>query len=312
MKKVLITGGMGFVGKYLTVQLAGDEIHVTRLENEPDCGIFAECHVLDICNSADTDSLIKQIQPDVIYHLAGQSSVAVSWKNPQLTIDVNVKGAVNLLEAVRKYSPESKVLIVGSSEEYGCMKGDKPVSEDSLSAPENIYAVTKYSQEMLGRIYYRAYGIKTVMTRSFNHIGAGQSPMFVVSDFCRQAVRIEKGLAEPVIRTGNISVMRDFTDVSDIARAYIMLAEHGKSGEVYNVGSGKAVSVKSVLDIILSMTDAEISVEKDPERFRPADVMKIEADISKITADTGWKPEIPLEDTIKGIMDYWRKNENNN
>lgn len=311
MKKILITGGMGFAGRYLTTQLSSDEVHVTRLENEPECNVFAECHVLDVCDSSAVDSLVKLIKPDVIYHLAGQSSVAVSWKNPQLTVDVNIKGAVNLLEAVRKYSPESEVLLVGSSEEYGCMEGDKPVSENSMSLPENIYAVTKYSQEMLGRIYYKAYGIKTVMTRSFNHIGAGQSPIFVVSDFCRQAVMIEKGLKKPVIKTGNISVMRDFTDAADIARAYEMLAEHGRAGEVYNVGSGKAVSLRHILDVILSMTDAEISVEKDPERFRPADVMKIEADISKITADTGWKPEIPLEDTIKRIMDYWRANENN-
>lgn len=310
MNKILITGGMGFVGKYLITQLLSEEVHVTRLENEPDCNVFAECHVLDICNSSAVDNLVKLIKPDIIYHLAGQSSVAVSWKNPQLTVDVNIKGAVNLLEAVRKYSPESKVLLVGSSEEYGFI-GDKPVNENDVSSPANIYAVTKYSQEMLGKVYYNAYGIKTVMTRSFNHIGAGQLPVFVISDFCRQAVRIEKGLSEPVIRTGNIEVMRDFTDVSDIVRAYIKLAECGRYGEVYNVGSGNAVSIKFMLDIILSMTDAEISVEKDPARYRPADVMKIEADISKITADTGWKPEIPLEETIKSIMDYWRENENN-
>lgn len=310
MKKILITGGAGFVGRYLTVQLSAEEVHITRLENEAECNLFSENHVVNICCADEIGRLVKLIKPDIIYHLAGQSSVALSWENPCLTVDVNIKGTVNLLEAVRKYSPESKVLLVGSSEEYGFI-GNEPVNENDVSCPENIYAVTKYSQEMIGKIYYNAYGIKTVMTRSFNHIGAGQLPVFVVSDFCRQAVRIEKGLAEPVIRTGNISVMRDFTDVKDIAGAYIKLAEYGRAGEVYNVGSGKAVSLKSVLDIILSMTNAEISVEKDPKRFRPADVMKIEADISKIQRDTGWKPQIPLEETIKSIMDYWRENENN-
>lgn len=308
MKKVLITGGMGFAGKYLTVQLADEEVHVTRLENEPDCGIFAECHVLDICNSADTDSLIKQIQPDVIYHLAGQSSVAVSWKNPQLTVDVNIRGAVNLLEAVRKYSPESKVLLTGSSEEYGCTC---LASENDHMFPENIYAVTKLSQEMLGKVYHNAYGLKTVMTRSFNHIGAGQLPVFAVSDFCRQTVRIEKGLAEPVIKTGNLSARRDFTDVRDIVNAYAALVQYGRDGEVYNVGSGNAVSLQSILEMIISFSSADIKIEKDPARFRPADVPEIKADISKITADTGWKPVIPLEQTIRNVLDYWRRNEDN-
>lgn len=308
MKKILITGGMGFVGKYLTTQLSSDEVHVTRLENEPDCNVFAECHVLDVCGSSAVDNLVKLIKPDIIYHLAGQSSVAASWKNPQLTVDVNINGAVNLLEAVRKYSPESKVLLVGSSEEYGCTCF---ASENDHMFPENIYAVTKLSQEMLGKVYHKAYGLKTVMTRSFNHIGAGQLPAFAVSDFCRQTARIEKGLAEPVIKTGNLSAKRDFTDVRDIVNAYIALAEYGRDGEVYNVGSSKAVSLQSILEMIISFSSADIKIEKDPARFRPADVPEIKADISKITADTGWKPLIPLEQTVRNVLDYWRKNEDN-
>ena len=308
MKKILITGGMGFVGKYLTTQLLSDEVHVTRLENEPECSLFAQCHVLDICDSSAVDSLVKQIKPDFIYHLAGQSSVAVSWKNPQLTVDININGAVNLLESVRKYSPESKVLLVGSSEEYGCTC---LASENDCMFPENIYAVTKLSQEMLGKVYHKAYGLKTVMTRSFNHIGAGQLPVFAVSDFCRQTARIEKGLAEPVIKTGNLSAKRDFTDVRDIVNAYIALAQYGRDGEVYNVGSSKAVSLQSILEMIISFSSADIKIEKDPARFRPSDVPEIKADISKITADTGWKPLIPLEQTIRNVLDYWRKNEDN-
>lgn len=309
MKTILITGGLGFVGRYLTTQLLSEKVHVTRLINEPDCNVYSENHVVDICCADEIGSLVKLLKPDIIYHLAGQSSVALSWKNPQLTADVNIKGALNLLEAVRNFSANSKVLLIGSSEEYGRIENGYACETDK-SNPENIYAVTKYAQEMLGKVYHNAYGLKTIMTRSFNHIGASQSPSFAVSDFCRQAVKIEKGLSEPVIKTGNLSAMRDFTDVEDITKAYIMLAETGKYGQVYNVGSGKAVSLQSILDIILSMTNANITVEKDPARFRPVDVPKIQADISKLQADTGWKPLIPIEQTVRNMLDYWRKYEN--
>lgn len=298
MKKILITGGAGFVGKYLAQKLLSDGADV----------ISTDADNLDICSSNAVYSMVEKIKPDFIYHLAGQSSVAVSWKNPQLTVDVNIKGAVNLLEAVRKYSPVSKILLVGSAEEYGCTC---LAAENDNMFPENIYAVTKLSQEMLGKVYHKAYGLKTVMTRSFNHIGAGQLPVFAVSDFCRQTARIEKGLAEPVIKTGNLSAKRDFTDVSDIVNAYIALAEYGRDGEVYNVGSSKAVSLQSILEMIISFSSADIKIEKDPARFRPADVPEIKADISKITADTGWKPLIPLEQTVRNVLDYWRKNEDN-
>ena len=165
-------------------------------------------------------------------HLAGQSSVAVSWKNPDITVDANIKGSLNILEAVKQFSDDTKVILIGSSEEYGHIENEF-VSENDKPNPANIYAVTKLCQGMIGKVYHDAYGLKTIMTRSFNHIGAGQSPMFAVSDFCRQAVRIEKGLNEPIIKTGNLSAMRDFTDVKDIVRAYIMLAKHGRFGEVY-------------------------------------------------------------------------------
>ncbi len=298
-KKILITGGMGFVGQHLAEKLSG-EVYITGLENEK------APYILDICDSKAVENFVEMLKPDIIYHLAGQSSVALSWKNPQLTVDVNIKGCINLLEAVRKYSPDSTVLLVGSSEEYGFI-GDKPVNEKDISNPQNIYAVSKYSQEMLGQIYHKAYGLKTIMTRSFNHIGIGQSDTFVVADFCNQVAGIEKGLQNPVIKTGNIDVMRDFTDVDDIVNAYILLADKGKYGEVYNVGSGKALSLRFILDTIINLSTAEISVEKDPERFRPSDVMKIQADISKIQADTGWKPLIPIEKSIENILNYWRK-----
>jgi len=299
LKKILITGGMGFVGKHLAEKLSG-EVHITGLENEK------PPHILDICDTQAVENLVEMLKPDIIYHLAGQSSVALSWKNPQLTADVNIKGCINLLESVRKHSPNSTVLLVGSSEEYGFI-GDKPVNEKDISKPQNIYAVSKYSQEMLGQIYHKAYGLKTIMTRSFNHIGVGQSDIFVVADFCHQVAKIEKGLQSPVIKTGNIDVMRDFTDVEDIVNAYILLADRGKYGEVYNVGSGKALSLRFILDTIIKFSTVEINVEKDPERFRPSDVMKIQADISKIQADTGWKPLIPIEKSIENILDYWRK-----
>ncbi len=311
--KALIIGAAGFVGGYLSEHLlkCGYDVCATKLEQEKvSFDKKVSVYDLDILDEKSVFKLLETLKPDMIFHLAAQSSVKVSWERPGLTADINVRGTINVLEAAHRASHEVRILLVGSGEEYGYLKPeDIPVKEDTLLRAGNIYAVTKACQGMLGEVYSRAYGMDIIMVRAFNHIGPKQAPQFVISDFCRQVARIEKGLNEPVIYVGNLSARRDFTDVRDIVRAYELLMRKGKRGETYNVGSGTAVSIESMLKKILSLSDAEIDVRTDPSKLRPSDVPVIAADISKITADTGWKPEISVDETIKNILDHWREAE---
>ncbi len=307
--KALIIGAGGFVGGYLIAELAerGCDITATKLAHERinSGGSFSE-QVLDILDESAISAVLAQAQPDCIFHLAAQSSVALSWKNPALTVDINIRGSVNLLEAIRKSGTNPRVMLIGSGEEYGFSAGSN-IAEDTLPQPANIYALTKYTQNMLGQVYHRAYGMDIISVRAFNHIGAGQQPTFVAADFCRQTAEIEAGRQAPVIRVGNLSAKRDFTDVRDIVRAYCDLIEHGKSGETYNVGSGKAIAISELLDMILSLSDVKIAVECDEARMRPSDIPEIRADITKLQRDTSWAPEIPLKDSLKSILDYFRR-----
>ena len=273
--KALIIGGAGFVGGYLIRELdsAGQEVFATCLENE---NISGNCSVrtLNILDADAVSEVIGEIKPDVIYHLAAQSSVSLSWKKPQLTADINVIGTINVLEAVKNCEKKDiRLILIGSGEEYGFIRKDAcPLTEEEPLNPGNIYAATKACQGMLGEIYARAYKMDIIMVRAFNHSGPQQLPMFVISDFCRQIALIEKGDSPAVISVGNLAAKRDFTDVRDIVRAYSLLMQSGKKGETYNVGSGKAVSIRNMLDKILSYSKVKINIETDPKRLRPSDV----------------------------------------
>lgn len=311
--KALIIGGGGFVGPYLVRHLkdnCGYEVAVTKTEKESLQFDGVEIMNLDILEKAQIDSLLESVRPDYIFHLAAQSSVAYSWKNPALTIDINIKGCINLLEALKDLDYKPRTLLIGSGEEYGHIKaGECPIIEDNVLRPGNIYAATKSCQNMLGKIYSDAYGIDVMMVRAFNHIGPNQTPIFVVADFCKQVADIEKGLKEPVINVGNLSAKRDFTDVRDVVRAYALLVKMGQRGETYNVGSGHALPISEILDKIVALSDCDIKVEVDPDRLRPVDVPIIEPDITKINQATGWKPEISLDTTIEETLNYWRRRE---
>ncbi|MDE5946489.1 MAG: GDP-mannose 4,6-dehydratase [Oscillospiraceae bacterium] len=312
MKKVLIIGGAGFVGGYLSEILINNnfEVHSTCLPSEKIVNNKCISHSLDILDKTSVLELLNDIEPDIIYHLAAQSSVALSWKNPQLTIDVNIKGAINVLDALKESSKsDARIILIGSGEEYGYIREDAcPILEDEAVNPGNIYALTKAFQSMAGKIYARAYNMDIIIVRAFNHIGAGQLPAFVVSDFCKQVAEIEKGLKSPEIFVGNLDARRDFTDVRDVVRAYMMLGEYGKTGELYNVGSGNSIAIKDILDIVVSHSTVDIRITVDKNKLRPSDIPVIEADISKIKSHTGWTPEIPIEMTIKSTLDYWRNN----
>lgn len=311
MKKALIIGAAGFVGNYLIDHIQKNciwSIAVTKMAGEVIEKEKIEIYDLDILDMKSIQQRLEEIRPDYIFHLAAQSSVALSWKNPALTVDVNIKGTLNVLDAIRHLDYTPRILLIGSGEEYGHVTIQEiPIAEDNMVRPGNIYAATKVCQNLMGKIYADAYGMDLLSVRAFNHIGPNQAPMFVVSDFCKQVADIEKGLQEPVIRVGNLSAKRDFTDVRDVVRSYVMLMELGTAGETYNVGSGSAVAIQDILERILSLSEVPIKIEVAAEKLRPVDVPIIEADVSKLVCCTGWTREIPLETTLRETLDYWRK-----
>jgi GDP-4-dehydro-6-deoxy-D-mannose reductase len=309
MKRVLIIGVAGFVGDHLAdyLQQNGYAVYATKLKHE----IYAREDVvvsdMEILDMEEMTRVLNAIKPDVIFHLAAQSSVALSWENPQLTVDINIKGVINLLEVIKRVSFSPKLILIGSGEEYGYSFNNisSSVNEETHLKPANIYAVSKAAQNMLGALYAGAYKMDIINVRAFNHIGPKQTEQFVVSSFCKQIAKIEKGLQEPYIKVGNLSAKRDFTDVRDIVRAYGILAKHGVSGETYNIGSGRSVSIQDVLDALLSLTNVSIEIIVDKDRLRPSDIPSITVDTSKIRV-LGWKPLITLQQSLIDVLFYWR------
>jgi GDP-4-dehydro-6-deoxy-D-mannose reductase len=262
---------------------------------------------LDILDAPAIKDALEKYKPDYIFHLAAQSSVAVSWKNPTLTIDVNIKGSVNVLDAARSLEQAPRILLIGSGEEYGHVRPDEiPIREENALRPGNIYAATKACQGMIGKIYADAYDMDVMMVRAFNHIGPGQASTFVVSDFCKQVAEIEAGLREPIMRVGNLSAKRDFTDVRDVVRGYALLIEKGKRGEYYNIGGGKSVSIEDILKMILEASTREIQIEVDPAKLRPVDIPEITPNTDRMHELTGWMPQVKLKETIADTLAYWR------
>ncbi len=308
--KTLVVGGAGFVGKYLVKYLSEElnyDVVATKMSYEilelPNVTVLD----LDILKKEKIIELLDNIRPDYIFHLAAQSSVALSWENPALTVDVNIKGTINLLDAVREINIQPRIILIGSGEEYGHIAvGELPITEENPLRPRNIYAVSKVCQNMIGKVYVEAYDMDIIMVRAFNHTGPNQTSAFVVADFCKQVAEIEAGLKIPILRVGNLGAKRDFTDVRDVVRAYGLLITKGKKGQVYNVGSGKAISIEEVLQMIISKAKIKIEVEIDESKFRPVDVPIIEADTSKLNRCTGWKPRIMLEQTIEETLEFYR------
>lgn len=273
MKKALIIGAAGFVGNYLAAQILSEgkwTLAATKMVQETMLRDDMEIYDLDILEPGAVYELLKTLRPDYIFHLAAQSSVAVSWKNPGLTVDVNIKGTLAVLDAVRQLDYKPRILLIGSGEEYGHVEPEEiPILETTLLHPGNLYAATKACQNMIGKIYADAYGMDIMSVRAFNHVGPNQAPLFVVADFCKQVAEIEKGVRTPVMKVGNLAAKRDFTDVRDVVRAYVLLMEKGATGETYNVGSGHAVSIEEVLKQILALSTVKVNVETDPGKFRP-------------------------------------------
>ena len=314
--KVLITGITGMAGSHLAdylINQPGVEIVGTlrwrskteNIEHLRDRVNFIECELKD---PFSVKSLITQSKPDVIFHLAAQSFVPTSWNSPQDTLVNNILSEVNIFEAVRQTDIDPVIQIACSSEEYGLVyPNEVPITENNPIRPLSPYAVSKVSQEYLAYQYHKSYGLKTIVTRTFNHTGPRRGQVFVTSNFARQVVEIEKGLKDPVLEVGNLSAKRDFTDVRDTVRGYWLAVTNGVPGEVYQICSGKAYSIQEVIDILISLTKVKIEVRQDPARMRPSDVPILLGSYEKFREQTGWKPEIPFEQTLRDLLDYWRE-----
>lgn len=312
--RALITGAGGFVGGHLSAYLLAHTdwelrgtVYPHPVETQPQDPRLRLQHA-DLRDLESVQALVAEVQPAYVFHLAAQSFVPASFADPWDTLENNIRAELNVLEAVRRSGREVRVLVIGSNEEYGAPQPDElPQTEGSPLRPHNPYAVSKIAQDFLGFQYHLAYGLPVIRVRPFNHTGPGQSPRFVVPAFASQVARIEAGLQEPVVKVGNLEVARDFTDVRDIVRAYHLAVTQGKAGEVYNLASGRPQSVRELLEMLLSYSEVQIRVEKDPDRYRPVDVPVVYGSADKFRRLTGWKPEIPFEQTLRDVLGYWRE-----
>jgi GDP-4-dehydro-6-deoxy-D-mannose reductase len=315
MRRVLITGVTGFAGSHLADYLLTRSdcevfgIHRWRsrtenIEHLRDRITLLECDLRDAFSTRDT---LERVRPDWIFHLAAQSFVPTSWTAPTESLITNVVGQLNVFEAMRKLGMHCRIQLACSSEEYGLVQPDEvPIKETNPLRPLSPYAVSKVGQDLLGYQYWMSWKVDCVRTRGFNHEGPRRGPVFVASDFARQIADIEKGIRPPVVSVGNLDSRRDFTDVRDMVKAYWLALEKGRPGEVYNICSERDWSIREVLDMLLGMTNAKIEVRQDPARLRPSDVPVLLGDCTRFRNETGWKPEIPFEQTLRDMLDYWR------
>lgn len=309
MRRVLITGATGFVGAYLVAHLAEAhpdwQVTGTTRHAAPADSRFVPC---DLCDAAAVASLIEQVKPEMVIHLAGQSNVPASLQDPETTLANNILGTLHLLDACRAHVPQARLLIVSSSEVYGPTPPEaQPLHEDRPLHPVNPYAVSKAAQEMLALQYAYSYDLDVVVARPFNHIGPGQTDRFVVSAFARQIVEVERGERQ-VISVGNLDAARDFTDVRDVVRAYGLLLERDERGGIYNIGRGTAAPIGDLLDMLCHMAQVAITIERDPARLRPSDAPVMLADTTRLRHATGWQSAIPLEQSLDEILAWWREN----
>jgi len=266
---------------------------------------------VDLLDQDHIESIIFNFQPDYIVHLASYSSVAFSWKEPILSFRNNMNIYLNLLESIRKLNLPIRVLSIGSSEEYGNVDEKLlPLTEAHIPRPLSPYAVARVSQEMISKVYVDGYGLDIVMTRSFNHIGPFQKDIFVISSFAKQLVEIKKnGNSSSELVTGDTSIIRDFTDVRDVVVAYDLLLKKGKAGEIYNVCSGTGTSLNDVIGIMVKILDLNIHIRVNEKLVRPNDNKIIIGSNEKIKREVGWDKVIPLEKSLRDIIDYWQKYE---
>src|SRR5258706_6530386 len=313
--KVFITGISGFAGSYLGELLVdnGHEVLGTYLRDEGLANLASIKNKLDLIkvNLLDEKSIqdiILEKKPDVIYHLAALASPSKSFKNPVETLTNNITAEINILEGARNGNLiDTKIFIVASGDMYGLVEAQNlPINENTPFKPTNPYAVSKITQDYLALQYFLTYKLQVIRARPFNHIGPRQGLGFVVADFAKKIIDIEKGHVEPLLKVGNLDAKRDFTDVRDMVKAYALLAEKGIPGEAYNIGSGISHSIKDIVTLMQSRAKVKFAISYDESLMRPSDNPELTCNADKMKKLTGWKPEILLEKTIEDILDYWR------
>lgn len=309
---ILITGITGFVGKYLARYLVkqNSEInifgtYVDEKEYLSFANEFKKVRIFkcDITDDLEADKVIKKSTPDYVYHLAAMSSGNESDRKK--VFKVNVDGTVNILRFCQALSKKTRIMLASTSYIYGSSKNCRPFTENDAENPVGIYAESKLEMERVAKKYITDQ-VEIIISRAFNHTGPGQTENFVVPAFAKQIAEIEKGIKQPVIQVGNLNAVRDFLDVRDVIRAYHLLATEGKSGEIYNLASGKHYSIAEILELLLSLSEIKIKIKKDSSRMRPSDIACSVGSFSKINKELGWSPEIDFKDTLKLTLDYWR------
>jgi GDP-4-dehydro-6-deoxy-D-mannose reductase len=314
--QALITGAGGFAGRYLTrylaqhtsLQLHGCVIEPVSVHQDLVDETAITLHQIDLCEPAQVLELLDRVRPDYVFHLAALAAVGRSWQAPWETIANNVHAQLNIFQTIIALGTKPRVLVVGSSEEYGLVsEAENPINEQTPLRPDNPYSVSKITQDMMGLQYFYSHQIPVVRVRPFNHIGPGQRLQFVVPDFASQIAKAEAGLIDPVMYVGNLDARRDFTDVRDVVRAYHLVTTQGVPGEVYNIGTGAAHSIRELLDVLLSLSTIPIDVKPDPDRMRPSDVQLSVCDAGKLRRDIGWQPEITFEQSLADVLDDWRR-----
>ena len=308
--RYVITGCYGFVGAHLVRHLAAIEPDVTivaidRLPAPAGFPEIATSHQLDLLDIDALAAVIERERPDRLVHLASFSSVGFSWQNPVDSFQNNTNIFLAVLEAVRRHTPRTRILSIGSSEEYGLVTAaDLPLRETGPLRPLSPYAVARVAQEHLGDVYVRGFHLDIVATRSFNHVGAGQSPQFVISAIGKQFAELAKGLRDH-LTVGTTSVVRDFLDVRDVVAAYYLLLEHGTAGEVYNICSGRGTSIAQIVEMFAAIAKQSPRVVTDPALVRPVENEQVVGSHDKLTTAVGWRPTHTLEASLRGVYDYW-------
>ena len=295
--RTLITGAGGFAGRHLAAhcRASGDDV----VEVSRGTGV-------DLRDAAAARGAVAQARPDAVYHLAARAHVGESWADPGSFLADNLDLALNVLEAVRIEAPGATVVAVASGEVYGAPAA-LPVDEDAPLRPQNPYAVSKASADLLAGFYADAHGLRVIRTRPFNHAGPGQEPTYAIASFSRQAAEAAERGDDPIaFRTGNPDSRRDYTDVRDVVRAYRLLAERAEPG-TYNVCSGRSTSTREVLELLAAAAGAGLAHEVDPSLVRAHEVMEVRGAPDRVRAATGWEPEIPLERTLADTVEWWRE-----
>ncbi|WP_462405899.1 GDP-mannose 4,6-dehydratase [Gracilibacillus sp. Marseille-QA3620] len=308
--KVLVTGANGFVGSYLVSELMGrGHAVVAGVRNEwGNIPVGVETCSFQLGQIEEMKEALRQTEPDVIFHLAGQSNVPLAWNDPAATLQVNAVGTVELIKAAYETVPEARIFTVGSSEEYGIAAKEHELLHEGVECkPQNPYASSKFIAGQVGMQLARKYGVNLIHLRPFNHFGPNQRKGFVISDFSSQIAAIEAGQMEPIISVGNLEAWRDFMDVRDIVRAYALLIEkEGLANGIYNVSSGTARKVGDILQRLIELSTVSIEVVVDPAKYRPNEVERFAGSNKKLQEAVDWKTQYAFDDSLRNTLHWWR------